>query len=212
MDAGERPAATTGLCAADVAALEECAAAGGVAIVPTDTVYGLMCDPCSSAAVERLHEIKGRPPWKPSAVMFFSLEAALAALPELGERERHAMRSLLPGPVTVLLENRRARYPLASGAALGLRVPALDGTLSVLAATRSPLMQSSANLSGQTEARRLAEIPRAVRDAADLVLDGGELAGLASTVLDLRALEDEGRWEVLRAGPLSAAEIARRLG
>ena len=73
-------------------------------------------------------------------------------------------------------------------------------------------MQSSANLSGDPEARRLADVPHALREGADLVLDGGELPGVASTVLDLREYEEHGRWRVVRAGPLGKAELARALG
>ncbi|MFI5003764.1 MAG: L-threonylcarbamoyladenylate synthase [Solirubrobacterales bacterium] len=97
----------------DARRFEECLVAGGVAIFPTDTVYGLACDPLRREAVARLYELKGRPPERPAAVMFFALQAALDALPELGERERAAMQALLPGPLTLLLPNRERRYPLA---------------------------------------------------------------------------------------------------
>ena len=102
--------------------------AGGVAVFPADTVYGLACAPDSPHAVERLYALKGRPPDKPAAVMFFDRDRALAALPELGERTRAALEALLPGAVTLLLPNPRRRFPLACGpdpATLGLRVPAL---------------------------------------------------------------------------------------
>jgi L-threonylcarbamoyladenylate synthase len=74
------------------------------------------------------------------------------------------------------------------------------------------VLQSSANLSGGPDARRLQDVPRAIRDGADLVLDGGELAGVASTVLDLRDCETGGRWSVLRAGAVAEHELARLLG
>ncbi len=99
----------------DARRMEECLAGGGVAVFPADTVYGLGCDPESRAAVERLYALKGRPAARPAAVMFFSLDTALGALPELGTRERAAMRALLPGPLTLLLPNRERRFPLACG-------------------------------------------------------------------------------------------------
>src|SRR5206468_3824407 len=74
--------------AEDVATFERCIAVGGVALFPADTVYGLATEPDTRTGVERLYEIKGRPPRRPAAVMFFQLELALAALPELGERTR----------------------------------------------------------------------------------------------------------------------------
>ena len=137
---------------------ERAIAAGGVVVFPADTVYGLACDPGSAVAVERLYALKGRPPEKPAAVMFFALEPALAALPELGARTRAALEGLLPGGVTLLLPNPRRRFPLACGpdpATLGLRVadvPALRGV-------RVPVLQSSANRvrrRGRAAARRRA--------------------------------------------------------
>ena len=185
-------------------------ASGGVAVFPADTVYGLACDPASAAAVDRLYALKGRPADKPAAVMFFSLEPALAALPELTPRLRAALRALLPGPVTLLLSNPLARYPLACGPdpwTLGLRVPA-PGPLAAVAA---PVLQSSANRSGGADPRALDEIDPAVRDGADLVVDGGLLPGTPSTVLDLRRYERDGGWDVVREGALTRAAIAAAL-
>lgn len=205
------------LTAADLDALRECIAQAGVVVFPTDTVYGLGCDPDSERAVRRLYELKGRPPARSAAVMFFLLDAALDALPELGSCERAALRALLPGPLTLLLPNPRHRYPLACGPdpnaaeTIGLRVPSLPAHLAALGALERPLLQSSANLSAGPEARRLTEVPASIRRGADLTLDGGELPGLASTVLDLRDYARSGVWRVVREGPIGRAEIERAL-
>ncbi len=206
------------LAAADVDALRECIAGAGVAVFPADTVYGLGCDPESEPAVRRLYELKGRPPARPAAVMFFALDLALAVLPEIGPREREALRALLPGPLTLLLPNPARRFPLACGPdpgaaqTLGLRVPVLPAQLVALAALERPLLQSSANLSGGPEARRLTDVPASICAGADLTLDGGELPGVASTVLDLRDYARSGEWRVVREGPIGRAEIERALG
>ena len=185
------------------AALEACIAAGGVAVFPADTVYGLACDPESGAAVDRLYALKGRPPAKPAAVMCFG---AAPALPELGPRTRAAIDRLTPGGVTLLLPNPAGRWPLACGpdpGTLGLRV--ISGPLDGMA---RPVLQSSANLAGGPDARRLAEVPAPIRDAADLVLDGGELPGTPSTVIDLRGYERDGGWRVLRIGAVAPGAVA----
>ena len=178
-------------------------AAGGVAVFPADTVYGLACDPEDRAAVDRLYALKGRPPAKPAAVMFFDRDAALDGLPP---RTRALLEQLLPGGLTALLPNPAHRFPLACGpdpGTLGLRVPALPNL-----AGAPPVLQSSANVAGGPDARRLSEVPREIRDQADLVLDGGELPGTPSTVLDLRGYEDAGRWTIVRPGAVPEAEIA----
>jgi L-threonylcarbamoyladenylate synthase len=171
-------------------ALGACVAAGGVAVFPADTVYGLACDPENADAVARLYELKGRPPAKPAAVMFFEL-----AFGDYG--------GLLPGGVTLLLPNPERRFPLACTTdpeTLGVRVP-------FLAPVGRPVLQSSANLAGGADARRLDEVPRSIRDGADLVIDGGELPGVASTVIDLRGP----RWLIVRLGAVSEEAVAAAL-
>lgn len=181
--------------------LESCVGAGGVAVFPADTVYGLACDPEDADAVRRLYELKGRPPDKPAAVMFFDRDRALAALPELGPRTRGLCERLLPGGVTLLLPSER--FPLAGGGGtLGLRVPDITplGDVAVL--------QSSANRAGGPDARRLADVPEAIRRGADLVIDGGELPGTPSTVVDLRDYEAGGAPRIVREGAVPAEVIA----
>jgi L-threonylcarbamoyladenylate synthase len=182
-----------------------------VAVFYADTVYGLACDPEDPDAVRRLYALKGRPARKPSAVMWFSRGAALAALPELGGRTRGLLEQLLPGGITALVPNPLRRFPLACGPdpeTLGLRVPDVPA----LATIERPVLQTSANLAGGGDARRLADIPASIRDGADLVLDGGVLAGVPSTVIDLRGFETRGEWTVLRDGLVSASAIAAALG
>jgi L-threonylcarbamoyladenylate synthase len=192
-------------------AFERTIQAGGVAVFPADTVYGLACHPENPQAVDRLYALKGRAPDKPAAVMFFDRDRALEALPELGERARAAATRLTPGPVTLLLPNPRRRFPLACGPdpyTLGLRVPDLPR----LTSTRVPVLQSSANHAGGKDARRLDEVPPDIRRGADLVLDGGELPGTPSTVIDLRRYETTGHWTIVRAGALVPEAVATVLG
>jgi L-threonylcarbamoyladenylate synthase len=137
--------------------------------------------------------------------MFFDL----ASLDELPPRTRAALRRLLPGGLTALLPNPGHRFPLACGPdpdTLGLRIPDLPAF-----AGAPPVLQSSANLAGGPDARCLHDVPQAIRDGADLVIDGGELPGTPSTVLDLRAYESTGAWSVIRAGAVPAATIERVL-
>jgi L-threonylcarbamoyladenylate synthase len=189
---------------------ERCIAAGGVALFPADTVYGLATDPESGEAVDRLYRLKGRSPHQPAAVMFFQLELALAALPELGGRMLVALERLLPGALTLLLPNPERRFPLACGPEperLGLRVPDLP----LLAEVSRPVLQSSANPSGGADARRLEDVDERIRGGVDLVLDGGELPGTPSTVVDLSDYEQSGGFEILREGAVPTDRVAAAL-
>jgi L-threonylcarbamoyladenylate synthase len=200
--------------AADAARLQECVAGGGVAVFPTDTVYGVCCDPDNEQAARRMYELKGRPAARACAVMYFSLEPALETLGELLDAEQRALRALLPGPVTVLLANRAPRFTAAcrsDPATLGLRVPRLPDHLAALGTITGAVMQSSANISGEPDARSLAEVPRSLLDGAGLALDGGELPGRPSTVVDLRDFARERRWHLLREGALSMDDVRELL-
>jgi L-threonylcarbamoyladenylate synthase len=200
----------------DAQRLRDCVAGGGVGIFPSDTVYGVCCDPEDEQAAARLYELKGRPAARASAVMFFTLADALGEIEEhLHDSEAQALRSLLPGPVTLLLANRAGRFGPACTIephTLGLRVPLLDGGLAALQSTGRPVLQSSANLSGAPDARTLAEVSAQLREGVDLVLDVGELPGRSSTVLDLRELHGRGRWNVVREGALGLKDVTAALG
>ena len=187
-------------------ALERCVRAGGIAIFPADTVYGLACDPSSSMAIDRIHELKGRDEGKPSAVMFFSPLAMRELLATLGTRTREALAALLPGPVTAVVANPRRLYPLAcrqDPERLGVRL--IEGPL---AGTACPILQTSANRSGEPAASRLDEVDAGLRAGVDLAIDGGELTGAPSTVVDLTQVESCGGWSILREGALGEAAIS----
>lgn len=189
--------------------LERCISAGGLAVFPADTVYGLACDPRDESAVGRVHELKGREPGKPSAVMFFSPLAMRELLASLGPRTREAIGALLPGPLTLVVTNPQRRYPLACGEdpeRLGVRL--IDGPL---AGARCPVLQTSANPGGQAAPRSVEEIEGSLRSGVDLIIDAGELPGTPSTVVDLSAIESGGAWRLLREGPIGQRELEKRL-
>ncbi len=191
-------------------AFERCVGAGGLVLFPADTVYGLACDPEDRFAVERLYLLKRRAVDKPSAVMFFNVEDVFDAVPELGERVRLAMSRIMPGPVSVLVSNPAGRFALACGgdvSTLGIRVPVVPQ----LAGVRRPVLQSSANRAGGADPRRLEDVPALLRAAVDLVIDGGELPGTPSTVIDLRRYEEDGQWSVVRAGAVGERELTEAL-
>jgi L-threonylcarbamoyladenylate synthase len=186
-------------------ALERWVREGGVVIFPADTVYGIGSDPLNSEAIDRIHSIKGRDQGKPSAVMYFSPLAMRELVSGLGQRSRHAVSELLPGPVTLVVANPERRYPLAcrdNAEQLGVRL--IEGPL---AGAITPIFQTSANRSGEPASRSFDELDPAVLARADLAIDGGELIGAPSTVVDLSELDSDGRWEVLREGALPAGAI-----
>ncbi|MGH2906787.1 MAG: L-threonylcarbamoyladenylate synthase [Solirubrobacterales bacterium] len=207
---------TTGLTVESAAAFERTIAENGIAIFPTDTLYGIACDPDSQTAADRIYELKGRPPRKPSAVMYFSVERMLGELGEgLDERTRGLIAELLPGPFTLVVANPARRFAPACADTpekLGLRVPKLEGYLAPLAGVSVRVMQTSANLSGAPDATALEDIDPAIVKGVDLALDGGPLLGYGSTVADVSELE-EGRWRLLRSPmPRTSGRLTELIG
>jgi len=191
-------------------ALERCVGSGGVAAFPADGLYGLACDPLNAPAIERIQALKGRDDHKPSAVMYFAPLAMRELLAALGPRTRDAVASLLPGPVTLVVANPQRRYPLAcrqDPERLGVRL--IEGPLS---GAMTPVFQTSANLSGAPPANRFEDVPAAIRDAVDLAIDGGELTGAPSTVVDITRIDADGGWTILREGGLPERRLEELLG
>jgi len=200
--------------AEEVAAFERVLAEGGVGLFPADTVYGLAADVDSPEAVERLYRLKGRAPDQPAAVLFFDPYRLLEAVEGLGPRTRDVLSRLLPGPITAIVPNPGRRYPLACGPAperLGIRLPGVAPELEPLLGIRRPILQSSANPTGGPDPGRLADVDPAIRSGADAELDGGELPGTPSTVIDLTDYEGSREYRVLREGAISAEALAELL-
>lgn len=190
-------------------ALERCIAAGGVAVFPADGLYGLACDPLDANAISKIHRLKGRDDGKPSAVMYFSPLAIRELLSGLGPKTKAVASALIPGPVTLVVDNPQRRYPLAcrqDPGRLGIRL--IGGPL---AGTMCPIFQTSANRSGEPAAARFEDVPQSIVDGADLAIDGGELPGLPSTVIDVAAIDQDGSWRILRDGAMSPGDVTSAL-
>jgi L-threonylcarbamoyladenylate synthase len=195
-----------------VSTVEEAALAirsGLLAVIPTDTVYGLACTPYREEPVRRLSELKGRPLDQPVALVAATVDVLLECVPELRGRAGVVARSLLPGPYTLVLPNPARRFPWLTGDrldAIGVRVPDLAGPARDLLEAVGAVAATSANLHGGPDPRRLDEVPAELLAAA-AALDGGELPGVPSTVLDVTA----GEARVLREGAVEAADALSRV-
>jgi L-threonylcarbamoyladenylate synthase len=183
-----------------VAAIED----GGLVIVPTDTVYGLACRPDSEDAVRELSALKGRRQEQPIAVVASGVDALVELIPEL-RSER-----VLSGPFTLVLPNPARRLPWLSGTrqeTIGVRVPDVHDQARELLVRVGVVAATSANLHGGPDPRRLSDVPAEILAGVAAALDGGQLPGTPSTVLDLTGTEPR----VLREGAVPAAEALARV-
>jgi L-threonylcarbamoyladenylate synthase len=180
-------------------------------VMPFDTVYGLAADPFREEATRRLYELKGRDQTDPSALVARDFDYLLECLPEIDSRVMSLARLLLPGPVTLVLPNPARRFRWLTGTnpeAIGIRVPDFDGPGADVLARVGALVATSANHPGGPDPKRLDEVSEDIREGAGAVVDGGELPGSPSTVIDLSGMKPR----ILRDGALPAEEALRRLG
>lgn len=183
---------------ADIATAAEAIRRGDLAVYPTETVYGLGADALDPEAVARVFDAKGRSHDDPVSMAIPSVEAARSYTAPT-DREVRFMEAFLPGPVTVVVERREAVPDVLTAGRdrVGVRVPDHALALSLLEAV-APVTATSANVSGRQSARSVADLDDAIREAAAVVLDGGETPGGGSTVVDVSA------GEIHRRGSLAA--------
>ncbi len=184
--------------------------AGQAVVLPTDTVYGLVADAYREAPARLLYRLKGRPEAMPCALLAADLDAVLDAVPELRGRPAVTARALLPGAYTLVLPNPARRFRWLCGSspeAIGIRVPELPAVARAVVDPLGVVASTSANLHGGPETRRLADVPEELRRRVRALVDGGELPGVPSTVVDLTAPEPR----ILREGAVPAAEALEQL-
>jgi L-threonylcarbamoyladenylate synthase len=189
-----------------VAALQ----AGQPVVLPFDTVYGLCATPYREDPVYRVYRLKGRPETMASAIVAAELDMLLECLPELRGRSAVIARALLPGPLTLIFPNPARRFRWLTGLnpnTIGVRVPRLEGDAYDVLQRAGAVMATSANRHGGPEPRTLEDVPEEIRSRAGAVIDGGELPGLPSTVIDFTGPEPR----VLREGAVTAAEVLGRV-
>jgi L-threonylcarbamoyladenylate synthase len=187
-------------------------AAGGLVILPTETVYGLAAHAANPAAVAKLYEAKGRPKFNPLIAHVADLAAAEATA-RLDERARTLARAFWPGPLTLVAPVKDSRLVCDLARAgldtVAVRAPAHPAAQDVLAAFGRPLVAPSANRSGRPSPTTLAAALAETGSAAAVALDGGPCRiGLESTVLALL----EGPPRLLRPGSVTRREIEALIG
>ncbi len=180
----------------------EILAAGGVVVLPTETVYGLAGRADLPRATRRIRRLKSRDPGKPLPIQVASTGRA-EEICRIPERVRPLLDRFWPGPLTVVLQSREG------DGTVGVRIPDHPVALAILDRVGRPLAVPSANRAGDPPPRDAKAASTALGGAVDAVVDAGPVpGGIASTVLDLSGA----RPRLLRAGPVSVRELEEILG
>ena len=159
---------------------------GGLAVFPTETVYGIGADAFNEKAIASLYAKKQRPLDKPLLMHISSLEMA-ESIAVLNDQAKELIKKYTPGPLTLVVKSKGNLPPisLSGGDTVGLRFPSNKQFLAISKAFGRPIAATSANISGEKSATRSAEL-KGVLNIADIVIDGGECSlGLESTIISL---------------------------
>ena len=180
---------------------------GGLVVAPTDTVYGIMGDATQATVIERLYELKQRPHEK--AFPVFVRDIAMARwFAYISDVKAQFLTTIWPGPVTAIFHHKEKLPPIltVSGDTIGLRMPNAPFIRSLLNRLQIPLVQSSANISGSNPATTVEDIMSLFdtqEQKPDLVIDGGEIKGASSSVIDFTANEPR----LIRSGLMNKNEF-----
>lgn len=176
------------------------AANGGVIVFPTDTLYGMACDPRNPEALARVYDIKGRSAQKALPVLVGGLDQLVEIVSEVPEKARHLLETFWPGPLTIILPKQPGLpAELTPYPGVAVRMPNHPFALALLQAF-GPLAVTSANLSDHANPGTAEEVLAQLGNSVDLVIDGGRLEiGRGSTILDCGSET----LVLLREGPIS---------
>ncbi len=170
---------------------------GGLVAFPTETVYGVAANARDAQAIERLRRLKRRPDGKPFSVMIAHRERVRRLARSVPRAAEKLMRIYWPGPLTLVL-------PASDGEFIGVRLPDREEARALVEAASTDLAAPSANRSGGREPKNADDVLEELGSELDLLLDGGEVRGIPSTVV---RVGDEGGVTILREGALPADEL-----
>jgi L-threonylcarbamoyladenylate synthase len=184
--------------------------AGGIVILPTDTVYGVAADWQQPDAVAALYRAKGRPPDKAIPILLADPDDIGLVAREVPLAARRLADAFWPGPLTIAVPKRPDLPDIVSALpTVGVRLPDHDAARTVIRAMGGALAVTSANRSGQPSPLTAQEAAAALGGMIALVLDGGPCPGGApSTVVDVSG----GRLQIVRTGPIDEAALRSALG
>jgi L-threonylcarbamoyladenylate synthase len=197
---------------AAITAAMELLRSGQIVAIPTETVYGLAADASNADAVAKIYAAKGRPDFNP-LIVHVADQSAAENLAEFSPMAHQLAQAFWPGPLTLVLPLRPdadiAGAVTAGLPTIALRCPAHPVMQALLKKTGLNIAAPSANKSGGISPTRAEHVLAGLGSAVPMILDGGPCsAGLESTIVAVR----EHGWQILRPGPVTAADIERVLG
>lgn len=177
---------------------------GGVVIMPTDTIYGIIADATNECAIQRVYEMKKRNENKPMLMLVNSIEMLEKYVNSINDVERKLIDELWPGALTIIFRKRNVSDLLTGGLdTVGIRFPDNKLLIDIMNELNVPLLSTSVNVSGDESATCINNINKLILDNVDYVYDVGECKGEPSTIV----VVNDNELKVLREGVIKSNEI-----
>lgn len=181
---------------------------GNLIIFPTDTVYGIGCNPFIDSSISKLFNAKNRPLTKPINVLISNMNMLTDLTSNITDTEYKLMEAFWPGPLTLILKkNENISDKLTSGLdTIGVRMPNNKIALDLIESSSIPIATSSANISEHCAPTQISEIPRDFKDTTSFIIDGGPSdLSIASTIVKI----ENNEVNILRKGTITEADIKK---
>lgn len=177
---------------------------GGVVIMPTDTIYGIIADATNECAIQRVYEMKKRNEHKPMLMLVNSIEMLEKYVSSINDVERKLIDELWPGALTIIFKKKNISDLLTGGLdTVGIRFPDNELLIDIMNELNVPLLSTSVNVSGDESATCINNISNLILDSVDYVYDVGECKGEPSTIV----VVNDNELKILREGVIKSNEI-----
>lgn len=177
---------------------------GGVVIMPTDTIYGIIADATNEKAIQKVYEMKKRNENKPMLMLVNGIKMLNQYVSSINDIENKLIDELWPGALTIIFNKKNVSDLLTGGLdTVGIRYPDNELLINIMNELNVPLLSTSVNVSGDASATCIGNINEAILNNVDYVYDVGECKGEASTIVVVKDSE----LRVLREGSIKSNEI-----
>lgn len=195
----------------DIQKIADIIKSGRIAVIPTDTVYGIATCCTNEKAVKHIFEIKNRPATNPINIIASDIKMIKKVTKNISEKEENIIKSFFPGAMTIILEKREVIPDIITAGkdTVGVRIPNDKFLLELIKNIGEPIVATSCNLAGEEALIEPEEILNRFRDKLDCLVDEGKSKiGKPSTIIKVENEEIK----ILREGPISKEDIERKIG
>ena len=177
---------------------------GGLVIMPTDTIYGIVGDATNEKTIKRVFELKKRDGSKAMLMLVSDIDMLKEYVDDISEEETKLIEEFWPGPLTIIFKKKNVSDLLTGGlGTVGIRCPNDERLLSIIKELNRPILSTSVNVSGGLQATSIDVIDESIINNVDYVIDDGECNKVASTIVIVK----NKNVKVLREGEIKEIDI-----